>query len=241
MATVEQTETTSTDNRQYGHSVLATGCKRWWRGAVVMLSAIVVNALVQMLLIAGDPIPGSGVLGVFTLLALCSLIIVILTGSLITATALSVSAGRVGFSAAFSLARRHFWLFAGWAIALGMVVTIGMMLYTIPGALIAAVTPFVLLAAADGQKNAVSANFRAIGNRFGRFIITLVISGILLFIFHLLSAANTFFIAGSASVFIMWFVFGLLTSWLAVGWALLYRSTPVGAAADADKDQPTDL
>lgn len=219
-----------TVERQYGHSVLASACSRWWRGALVMLVAIIVNALIQMLLIAGDPRPADSLLGgAFFLLALCSLVVVLLAGSLITATALSVSGGHVSFGAALSLARRHFWKFALWTFIWGLVINIGMMIYVIPGALIAAVTPFVVLAAADGRPNPLAANFRAIGSRFGRYLITVILSGILLFVFHLLSAANTFFIAGNPSVFIMWFVFGLLSSWLAVGWALLYRSTPVGA------------
>lgn len=238
MSTIGQTAPTAptaTPARPYGWSVLASACARWWRGTLTLLIVIIVNALVQAALVAGDPVPGSDPMA--AVLALVSFIVLLVTTALLFNTALLAATCRVGVRDALAKTRRHFWLFCGWAIGWLVVVTLGLMFHTWPGLLIAAITPFVVIAATDGRRNAIGANFRAIGSRFGRYLATLIISGIILLVFHLLATANSFFIGGAAAAFVLWVGLGLVGSWLIVGWSLLYRATTVGqvpfAAAEA--------
>lgn len=225
MSTIEQPALVS-QPRPYGWSVLASACVRWWRGTVVLLLVIIINAAIQAALIAASPASGTSPLA--ALLALVSGIALLVAASVVVTTALLTAAGRVGVKVAFAKTRAHFWLFCLWSIAWLIVVTVGLMLHTWPGVLIAAVTPFVGIAAADGRRNALGANFRAIGSRFGRYFVTLIISGVILLVFHLLATANGFFIGGTAAAFILWTCLGLVGTWLVVGWSLLYRATKVG-------------
>ncbi len=228
MSTIEQAAPNATPTRPYGRSVLASACARWWRGTWVLLAVIILNAAIQAALVACNPLPGSGVLA--AVLALVSGIVLLVAAALVVNTALLATTCRVGFKTAVAKTRAHFWLFCCWAVIWFIVVTVGLMVHTWPGALIAAVTPFVVIAAADGKRNAIGANFRAIGSRFGRFVVTLIIIGIIMLVFHLLATANSFFIGGSAAAFVLWVALGLVGSWLVVGWSLLYRATKVGQA-----------
>lgn len=228
MSTIEQAAPSTAPARPYGWSVLASACARWWRGTWVLLIVIIVNALIQAALVAGDPVPGSGPMA--AVLALISFIVLLVAAALVVNTALLTSTCRVGLRAAVARTRRHFWLFCAWAIIWLIVVNLGLMFHTWPGLLIAVVTPYVAIAAADGKRNAIGANFRAIGSRFGRYLATLIISGIILLVFHLLATADSFFIGGSGAAFVLWVGLGLVGSWLAVGWSLLYRATTVGQA-----------
>lgn len=238
MSTIEQAAPITAQTRPYGWSVLASACARWWRGTLVLLVVIIVNAAIQAALVAGNPLPGSDPLA--ALLALVSFIVMLVAGALIVNTALLATTCRVGFKAAIARTRAHFWLFCAWSILWVIVVNVGLMFHTWPGILIAAITPFVCIAAADGRANAIGANFRAIGSRFGRYLATLILTGIILLVFHLLATADSFFIGGPLSAFILWVGLGLVGSWLIVGWALLYRATTVGHApfATADTGDP---
>ncbi len=239
MSTIEQTASTPATARPYGWSVLASACARWWRGTLVLLIVIVVNALIQAALVAGNPLPGFDPMA--AVLALVSFIVLVVAAALVFTTALLATTCRVGLRNALARTRRHFWLFCAWAIGWLVVVTLGLMFHTWPGMLIAAVTPFVVIAAADGKRNAIGVNFRAIGSRFGRYIATLILSGIILLVFHLLATANSFFIGGVVGAFILWVGLGLVGSWLVVGWSLLYRATAVGQApfaVAAEGNQP---
>lgn len=234
MSTIEQAAPSTAPARPYGWSVLASACARWWRGTWVLLVVIIVNALIQAGLVAGEPVLGSEPLA--ALLALVSFVVLLVAAALVINTALLATTCRVGLKAAIAKTRLHFWLFCIWAVIWLIVVTIGMMFHTWPGVLIAAVTPFVCIAAADGRRNAIVANFRAIGSRLGRYLVTLIISGLILLVFHLLATANSFFVGGAAAAFVLWVGLGLVGSWLAVGWSLLYRATKVGRAPFAAVD-----
>ena len=99
--------------------------------------------------------------------------------------------------------------------------------------LVAALTPFLPLAAMDGHRAAMGTNFRAVGARFGRWLVTslvLIVAGLVL---YLLSAVNTFFVKGTPASVIFWLVIGIVAWWLLTAWALIFRTTPVGAREPA--------
>ena len=97
------------------------------------------------------------------------------------------------------------------------------------GLVVLLVLPFVTLAAADDQRNPLAINFRVIGGRAVRYIVTAIILGIILVISNLLTSVNGFFIGGWLGALITWLYWGLLASWYLTALALIYRSTRAGA------------
>lgn len=196
-----------------------------------MGTVIVANAIVQATLVISDPVPSRDPLA--PLLAIISAASLVLTGAVVVSAARQVADGPVTLRAAVAGARAHFWLLvlwlAIWTVVLSMTSAIAAWL----GAVIAALTPFVAIAASAGCRNPVGANFRAIGARFGRYMATLIVSAALLLIMELLALANAFFVTGPPAALFFWIGFGLFGSWLTVGWTLLFQSTPAGEAPDA--------
>jgi hypothetical protein len=109
-------------------------------------------------------------------------------------------------------------------VGLGIVVVIGLAIYTVPGLVVLAVTPFLLLAVLDGQGNPVGADFVTIGRRFWRWVVTVVITSLVVAIGWLMAGLFAFFIRGMLASFVVWLVAGLLVAWFTTGWALIYRS-----------------
>ena len=152
---------------------------------------------------------------------------------LLLAAALDAVTGRAGLGAAWERLRLRFVPYLLWSVGLLLVVMVGLALYTVPGLLVIAVTPFLLLAVMDGRPNPLAANVRALGARWGRWLVTVVIMGIVAAVLWLLTALNSFFVTGSVAAFISWLVLGLVAAWFTTAWAMVYRSTPVGAPGEA--------
>ena len=106
----------------------------------------------------------------------------------------------------------------------------GFMLFPLLGLVVCWLLAFLAPAAADGQRNAIGANFSALKERWGRWLITsllLTIGGVIML---LLMALNVFFFTGFAASIIGWLVLGLIAWWLLTTWSAIYRSTRVGGA-----------
>lgn len=232
--TTETAEPASKEKpREYGFSVLVTGFARMWRGFKPAIVVILVNAVIQALLVIGDPVFGvDGAL--IYLLALVSAIAIIATAAYITAIGLGAVEGKVTFRDATARVKSNLWVYLAWLIGLGIVTLLGTLLYTLPGAIISALTPFVTIAAMAGQKNALAADFKAIGARPIRWIVTLIFTALVGFVVWLIAAGNTFLITGPIAAFITVTIVGFIGLWFATAWSCLYRSTPVGAL-DADE------
>ncbi len=145
-------------------------------------------------------------------------------------TALTAVDTKVGLSEAFAAAVPVLGRFAIWVVVQWVLILIGFLIFPLLGILIGVLTAFVPLAAADGQGNPFAANFRAIKDRPGRWLITSVIFLVLAAVLLVLSAVNVFFIHGTVASFIFWLVIGLVASWLLTAYAAIYRSTRVGRA-----------
>jgi hypothetical protein len=197
----------------YRFSALAYGIARMWRGWAVILPVVVVNALLQALLIWPDPTPGLNVPAI--LLALASAVFFLAAYALVGATALHVPEGHVGWPQALGVVRQHAARYIVTALVLGIVAVIGLALYTVPGVVVIAVTPFVLLAALDGQRNPLVANFVTLGRRFWRWLVTIAITGLVVVVGWLLAGLFAFFIRGGLASF--------------TAWALVYRSANASA------------
>jgi hypothetical protein len=193
-----------------------------WRGWAVILPVIVLNAGLQALLILPDPTPGWNAPAI--IIGVLSALVFVVAYALIAGTALRVSDGKVGWSTALGVVRPNAARYALSALALAIVVVIGLALYTVPGLVVVALTPYLLLAALDGQRNPLASNFAIVGRRFWRWLATIAIVGLVVVIGWLMAGLFAFFIRGSLASFAVWFVGGLVIAWFTAAWALIYRS-----------------
>jgi hypothetical protein len=206
----------------YKVSALAFGFVRVWRGWSVVIPVVILNALLQALLIWPDPTPGLNALAI--LLALLSALVFLVAYALVVATALHVPDGPVGWRQAANVVRQHAGRYTITAVVLGVVIAIGLALYTVPGIIVVALTPFLLIAVLDGQRNPLASNVATIGRRFWRWLVTIVITGLVVLIGWLLAGLFAFFMRGLLASFVVWLVAGLIVAWFTTAWALIYRS-----------------
>lgn len=208
--------------RHYGFSVLLSGFARMWRAWLPALIVIVANAAAQAAFVMTNPQVSWE--PTFILLLVGSILVFLVTGAVLTAGAYESVTQRVPVGLAFSRANRHFWLYSLWVILQGVVVLIGTAFNSWPGILLAWLTVFIPLAAIDGQRNALGANFRAIWSHPFRWIVTGLIIAVFLLVGFLLNALNSFFIGGVVGSFVAMLVSGLFAWWWLTAWACLYRS-----------------
>lgn len=213
--------------RHYGFSALLSGFARMWRGWKVVLPVVLVNAAVQGLLIVGDPVPARSLS--FAVLAAVSFVVIALSFALVTSSALEAVDGRVTWSRAVDRVQEHGGAFLLWFVALLLAMAVGFVLRVVPGLLVVLVTPYLLLAVLAGR-GALGANFRAIGARWGRWLVTALLMGVVVSLSWVFAALSAFFVTGWPSAVICWVWFGLLAAWFQTTWALVFRSTPAGAA-----------
>ena len=206
----------------YRVSVLATGFARMWRAWRVLLPVVVVNALVQGILLLPGVLPYLTI--AFVLTALLSFVILVASFGLIAAAMLQAVEGPVSAGAAIDTLRDRTWPLLAWSLGLVLVAIAGFAIYVVPGFIVLALTPYLLLAVVDGQRNPIAVNFRTIGARWGRWLITVVIMGAICFIMWFLSALDGFFVTGAPGAIIAWLVLGMVSAWFTCAWALIYRS-----------------
>lgn len=206
----------------YRVSVLATGFARMWRSWRVLLPVVIVNALVQgLLLLPGlQPYLTVG----FVLTALLSFIVLVASFGLVGAALLQAVQGPVSPQAAISSLRARALPLFAWSLGLALVVTLAFALFVVPGFIVLALTPYLLLAVVDGRRNPVAVNFRTIAARWGRWLVTVVVMGVLCFGLWFLSALDGFFVTGAPGAIIAWLALGFVSAWFICAWALIYRS-----------------
>lgn len=222
------------DPRLYRVSALASGFVRMWRGWRVILPVVVANAVVQALLVWP---PYTYDMGWWVVVgAVLSALAFGVAFGLVASTALQVPDGPVSWSAALGTLRTHVRGYALWAVAWLLAVSIGLALNTFPGLLVAALTPFLLLAALDGQGNALVRSLRTVGRRFWRWLVTVAVIGLVLFVSDLGAGLFTFFIRNPLASLTVWLVGGVVIAWFTTAWALIYISawTPTDDTGDAE-------
>ena len=215
----------STDTQQaslYRVSVLVTGFARMWRAWRVLLPVVIVNAVVQGILLLSGVLPYLTV--VFVLTALLSFVILVASFGLIAAAMLQAVEGPVSAGAAIDTLRARTWPLLAWSLALVIVAIAGFALYVVPGFIVLALTPYLLLAVVDGKRNPLAINFRTLGARWGRWLVTVVLMGVICFVMWFLSALDGFFVTGAPGAMIAWLLLGLVSAWFTCAWALIYRS-----------------
>lgn len=206
----------------YRVTLLGSALLRMWRAWAVIVPVVIVNAAVQALLVLPNANPGLSI--GFILLALVSLVVLIASFALVASALLLATRGRVRLADAVAQARGRLLPVLGWAVGLLVVVLIGLMAFVIPGLIVLAVTPFLLLAVIDGKASPLAVNFRTLGARWGRWLITVILMGVISFVVWLVSALDGFFVTGAPGALIGWILIGFVASWFTCAWALLYRT-----------------
>ena len=206
----------------YRVSVLVTGFARMWRAWRVLLPVVIVNSVVQGILLLSGVLPYLTI--VFVLTALLSFVILVASFGLIAAAMLQAVEGPVSAGAVVESLRARTWPLLAWSLGLVLVAIAGFSLYVVPGFIILALTPYLLLAVVDGKRNPLAVNFRTIAARWGRWLVTVVLMGVLCFGLWFLSALDGFFVTGAPGAIIAWLVLGLVSAWFVCAWALIYRS-----------------
>lgn len=219
-------------DKEYGFSALLTGLARMWRGTAPALIVIIVNALVQSVLVFWNAQVGLN--AAFIISFIVSFAVLLVSFAVLSRTSLEAVDGKVSLSGAISGTTPVLGTFVLWAFVLFVLVTLGFMIYPFLGLLVCWLLAFLAPAAADGQKNAIGANFRALKDRWGRWLITSILLSIGGLIMFLLMAVNVFFIHGFMASLIGWLVLGLVAWWLLTAWSAIYRSTKVGAAGNSE-------
>lgn len=206
----------------YRISALASALARMWRGWSVIVPVVIVNALAQAVLVWPQVAVGQWL--ALVAMGLASFAVFALAYGLVGVTALRVADGRVGWHTASTELRSNALRYGIWVIAYTVVLLVGFALYAVPGYVVLAMTPFLLLAALDGRRNPLETNFRAIGRRFWRWLVTTVATGLVVAVGWLLIGVTNFFVRGVAASFAVWLVAGLCLAWFTTAWALVYRS-----------------
>lgn len=203
---------------------MIAGFARIWRAPTVLWLTVFVHAAVQALLVLPDPqpalTPGFAVLAaVSTLAAVACLAVVTTTALLVVDRPLKLSDGlRESWQRCTRLSI--------WASALLGALLLGSALWIVPGALVAALTPFVLLAAADGAPAPLRANFHTIRRHPWRWLVMTVLMAGVVAVSWLLASVSGLLIGGAPSAFLTWVWFGFLAIWFQCSWAVTYRREP---------------
>lgn len=205
--------------KEYGWSVLATGLARMWRGFLPFILVAVVNALVQASLLGLSP---------FWLALGISAAVLLIAFALMAHIADRSVRERSGIG---DLRGARLARFAAWVVGWTVVVSIGLAFYFWPGVILLALTPFVPGAASAGARNPLSANFSAIRQRPVRWLVTILVTLVVLLVMWLISGLNAFFVRGWVASFSTWLIVGFVAAWLLTAWSALFRST---AAAPAE-------
>jgi hypothetical protein len=194
-----------------------------WRTAGPALLFIVVNTVVQGFLVWLDTQSG------FSLGFLVAFLVSAVSAMLLYAVLTSCALGAVDQDGGSVLARvkAHAGAFAGWALLQWLLVLLVTLIHPALVLVVAALTPFLPIAAMDGQANALAVNFRTLGGRFWRWLVTSLILLVAGLIFFLLTAVDVFFIKGTPAAIFFWLAIGVIAWWLLTAWTLVYRAARV--------------
>ncbi|MFA7265443.1 MAG: hypothetical protein WC054_03935, partial [Candidatus Nanopelagicales bacterium] len=152
--------------------------------------------------------------------------------------ALATVDGKISLAEMIRSTRRRSGLFLLWVVAELLAIWVLAALYFWPGLIFMLIIPFVALAAMDGRKNALLTNFRAIRERFGRYLITMAFWIAIMLVSDILIGLGSVTLSPSVVAVAGWIYKGLVGAWLTCAFAALYRSTNTGAATATSTDEP---
>lgn len=196
---------------------------RMWRAWRIIVPVVVGNAAVQVSLIL-LPVPHNSTF-VATIVALISgvvalagLVIVAMAAHIVGETPVTWARVRISL-------RQHFWWTLLWVTLVAAAVFLGASFWVVPGVVLVAITPFVLIAAAAGDRHPLKSNFQIIGRKFWRWLVTVMLIGVMVTVGALLAGFTEFFLRELLGASIVWLVLGLFASWVITGFTLIYRKS----------------
>ena len=208
----------------YRVTALGSALLRMWRAWRVLIPVVIVNAVVQSLLVLPGVLPY--LTWAFVLLAVVGFLVMVVSYGMVAAAMLRSVDGQVRWTTVLPAVRACWPRLLLWSVVLLVAVTVGLALYVVPGILVLALTPYVLLAVVDGRPDPWRTNLRAIRVRWGRWLVTIAMMIVISALMWLLAALDGFFVTGAPAALIGWLVLGLVASWFVCTWALVYRSLP---------------
>jgi hypothetical protein len=202
----------------YKVSALLRALGVMWRSTGPALLFVVANTFVQAALTYLDA--QSGPNAAFIIGVILSATMILLLYAVLTACALHAVDGGAPVVARV---RDNLGTFASWTLVQWLLVLLAAIIHPAVVLLVAAATPFLPIAAMDGQQNALAVNFRTLGKRLGRWLVTTVILLVAGVVLYLLAAVNTFFVKGTPASVFFWLATGVVAWWLLTAWTLVYR------------------
>ena len=167
----------------YRVSALGRAALTMWRGWVVLVPVTLLNAVIQAAISSAAYSPESVVPNIVQ--SIVSALIALGAIAFLSASALSAVRGEVSWRKITRVIADHWRQFLAWALALGAIAIIGFSLWTAPGILVLALTPYVLIAVWSGSTKPLAQNFALIKLRFSRWLITTIIIVLLAAIMYL--------------------------------------------------------
>lgn len=207
----------------YRYSALASALRRMWRGWSVSLPVLVANAIIQAALIVPTlNEPAGGTYQAFSVVV--SAAVLLAAAVLVQSASVAAVLGPAGWSPVLIRVRKCWLRLTLWILVLSVLVIAGLCLNTWPGLVVPAVLPFLVTAASVGDRNPLSANFRVIARRPVRWLVTMLVIGVIAAVVWVLMVLNWFFVPSAVGAFASCLVGGWLTWWWATTLALIYLS-----------------
>lgn len=204
----------------YRVSCLASAAVRMWRAWRVLIPVVVLNAMIQAFLIWPGYVYGQAPWHIVS--AIVSAIALWAAFGLVACAAMLVPSGPVTWSAALVLARPRLLPFALWGMGWGILVALGMAVYTFPAVIIAALLVYLPFAVLDGEPQPIRTGIGLVGRRFWRWLITVMIAGVVLMVGWILAGFGAFFLRGPLATSTIWLIGGLLIGWFTTAFALVF-------------------
>lgn len=194
-----------------------------WRGWQVLIPVVFINALIQAIISSFPYSPLDS--GLNILASVVSALVFVLSLACVVVTAQSALTRRVTWPLVLAELRQYGLRFLLWLIVLCILASLGIALYTWPGIVVLAVTPFVLLASVKGEKNPVAVNFRIVGQRFWRWLITALIIVVMALLGYVILGFTEFFLRGILGGTVIWVIVGVAVAWFFTAWALILNNS----------------
>lgn len=174
----------------------------------VITPVVVVNALIQPLLLIADSTPA--LTWAIWPLAAVSLLAVVASVTLIVAAISLQPTGEFTWSDLLVRLKSRIVPMLAYTIGWLVILLLGFSLWIVPGLVVLAMTPYLLIEVVEGSENPIKGNFRAIRAGIPRWILLLVASAILIGLSWVGSALLAFFFPQLLGGFLTWLVFGLI-------------------------------
>lgn len=189
----------------------------------IALPVVVANAFIQTLLVVNNPSPPltwwiwpQALISFGAIVAFIAIVVIALQLG---------STGECSWRATLVKARSRFVPLFVYAAGLTIAAVIGLALWIVPGLIVLAMSPYLLIAVADDVQHPIRSNFRAIRAGLGRWILLLLVTCVLAGIPWLGSALAAFFWPGAIGTFLTWLAFGLAGTVLLQLWSRSWRET----------------